>query len=90
MNIIQPLFLCKFMIENESQHKAAGHSVFQISLTTFLKCVFPPMILINFPFFFYRCGKEGPNDRIVTFSRVLRDETSFKVINIHDFHSFCH
>ena len=52
MNIIPPLFFCcKFMIENESQHKAVGHSVFQISITPFPKCVFPPMILINFPFF---------------------------------------
>ena len=56
MKIIQPLFFWKFMIENESQDEAVGHSVFQISLTPSRKCVFPPTSLINFPFV-YRCGE---------------------------------
>lgn len=81
------------MIENESQAKAVGHSVFQISLTSCSKCVSPPMILINFRQFFHIVVvKEGPRDRNVIFSGVfmLRDETSFKVVNIHDFRSFGH
>ena len=51
------------------------------------------MILINFRQFFHIVVvKEGPRDRNVIFSGVfmLRDETSFKVVNIHDFRSFGH
>ena len=52
---------------------------------------FPADDFNKFPSVFYIVVvKEGPHDRTVIFSGVLRDETSFKVVNIHDFRSFGH
>lgn len=67
-------FKSKFMIENESQHKALGHSVFKITLLPSSKLHFPAGDFNNLFYLSFMARKE-PHDRIVHFSGVLRDET---------------
>lgn len=65
-----------FIIENESQHKAVGRSVFQITPTASPKFDSPPVITINS--LLSPCDESKATRSEVTFSEVLRDQTSHK------------